>query len=148
MPWINVRIHFVWSTKCRIPFLNDKIRQSVFHHIKENARSKGIVVDMINGYHDHVHCLISLGSNQTIEKIMQLLKGESSHWINKHRLCEGHFGWQEEYFAASVSESNLSAVRAYIANQENHHRNSTFETEFKSFLKRAGFQRFDDDWDR
>ena len=101
---------------------------------------------MINGYHDHVHCLISLCTNQTIEKIMQLLKGESSHWINKNRLCEAHFGWQEEYFAASVSASNLPAVRAYIANQENHHRNSTFETEFKSFLERAGFQRFDDDF--
>ncbi len=72
MPWVKVWIHFVWSTKNREPFLTGKIRQKVFQHIRENAREKGIHLDFIGGYVDHVHCLISLGTDQTIEKIMQL----------------------------------------------------------------------------
>lgn len=86
MSYIKVWLHFVWSTKDRKPHLTDDIRQKVFQHIRENAREKGIFIDFINGYVEHAHCLISLGSDQTIEKIMQLIKGESSFWINKNGL--------------------------------------------------------------
>ncbi len=142
MPFVKVWIHFVWSTKTREPYLTDEIRPKVFRHIRENALKKDIHLDFINGYTDHVHCLISLGTDQTIEKIMQLIKGESSLWINKSNLCKRKFGWQDEYFAVSVSEPNLESVRKYIANQEEHHKAKSFDEEFLGFMKRAGFQKF------
>jgi putative transposase len=142
MPLVKVWVHFVWSTKNREPFLTDEIRVKVFRHIRENAKEKGIHLDFINGYTDHVHCLISLGTDQTIEKIMQLIKGESSFWINKNRLCKTKFAWQDEYFAVSVSEAILENVRGYIANQEKHHQTKDFNDEFEDFLHRAGFQQF------
>src|SRR6267143_6322763 len=127
MPWVRVWIHFVWSTKNREPYLDEKIRQEVFAHIRKNASAKNIHIDSINGYVDHMHCLISLGTDQTIEKIMQLIKGESSFWINKDRLVKTRFEWQDEYFAVSVSESLVTGVRKYIANQEEHHRRKSFD---------------------
>ncbi len=142
MPFVKVWIHFVWSTKNREPFLTDDIRQKVFRHIRENAKTKNIHLDFIGGFVDHVHCLISLGTDQTIEKIMQLVKGESSFWINKNNLCKTKFEWQDEYFAVSVSETIVESVRKYIANQEEHHRTKSFDDEFEGFIKRAGFQRF------
>ncbi|MBA3784849.1 MAG: IS200/IS605 family transposase [Acidobacteria bacterium] len=142
MPWVKVWIHFVWSTKNREPYLADEIRLKVFQHIKENAKEKEIYLDFIGGYVDHVHCLISLGTDQTMEKIMQLIKGESSFWINKNKLCRGKFEWQNEYFAVSVSETVIESVRKYIANQVEHHRTKSFDDEFEGFMKRAGFQKF------
>ena len=142
MPWIKVWIHFVWSTAEHFPYLNDEIRKDVFAHIRDNARSKGIFIDMINGFVDHVHCLISLGSDQTIEDVMRLIKGESSHWINQQKLTKARFAWQKEYFAVSVNPAGLDTVRRYIANQENHHRNLGFKEEFDDFLVRAGFEKF------
>ncbi|MCA1624787.1 MAG: IS200/IS605 family transposase [Acidobacteria bacterium] len=144
MPFVKVWIHLVWSTKNREPYLTDETRQKVFVHIRENARAKNIHLDFINGHKDHVHCLISLGTDQTIEKIMQLIKGESSFWTNKNRLCKTKFEWQDEYFAVSVSESTLESVRKYIANQEEHHRKRSFGDEFEDFLSRAGFQKLKD----
>ena len=144
MPWVRVWIHFVWSTKNREPYLHDEIRAKVFAHIRKNARAKNIHIDFINGHVDHVHCLVSLGTDQTIEKIMQLIKGESSFWINKSGLCKTKFGWQDEYFAVSVSEASVPGVRKYIANQEEHHRTKSFKDEFEGFMNRAGFQRFKD----
>lgn len=144
MPWVKVWLHFVWSTKDRFPYLNDDIRPRVFDHIRDNARKKGIFIDFINGYVEHVHCLISLGTDQTLEKIMQLIKGESSFWINKEKLTKTRFEWQDEYFAVSVNEDTLPSVRKYISNQEEHHRNVGFDDEFENFLKRAGFQKFKD----
>ncbi len=144
MPWVKVWLHFVWSTKNREPFLTNEIRQKVFQHIRENAKEKGIHIDFINGYTDHVHCLISLGTDQTLGKIMQLLKGESAFWINKNNLCKTKFGWQDEYFVVGVCESMLEKARKYIANQEIHHRTNSFKHEFEVFLKIAGFEKFKD----
>jgi len=62
--------------------------------MRENSKDKGILIDTINGYQEHCHCLISLGIDQTISKIMQLLKGVSSFWINKHHLSKLKFEWQ------------------------------------------------------
>ncbi|MDP5201158.1 transposase [Flavobacterium sp. DG2-3] len=92
MPFTKVYIHCVWSTKNRFPFLNSiDLRQKVWQHIKENALKKDIYLDFINGYTDHFHCLISLGTDQTIQKTIQLLKGESSYWINKNQLTIDKF---------------------------------------------------------
>ena len=140
MPWINVWLHFVWSTKNRTPYLRDGVRTRVFEHIRENARAKNIHIDFLNGWLEHVHCLISLGADQTMQKLMQLIKGESSFWINKNKLTSTKFQWQDEYFVASVSESNVASVRRYIARQEVHHAKVPFESEFDDLLIRAGFR--------
>ncbi|PVV59564.1 IS200/IS605 family transposase [Chryseobacterium sp. HMWF035] len=141
MPFIKIYIHVVFSTRNRIPYFNtQELRIKVWKHIKENASQKGIFVDMVNGYSDHCHCLISLGSNQNIEKIVQLLKGESSHWINKNVLTKEKFFWQDEYFAVSVSESMIETVRNYVKNQESHHKKKSFAEEYQEFLDKYNFK--------
>ena len=76
MAFVKIYIHFVWSTKNRQPFLeSSELRRKVWEHIKENAKMKDIFIDTINGYQEHCHCLISLGIDQTISKVLQLLKG-------------------------------------------------------------------------
>ena len=67
-----------------------------------------------------------------------LLKGESSHWINKHDLIKMKFEWQDEYIAVSVTESNIEIVQRYILNQEEHHRKKSFVEEFDEFMKKYG----------
>lgn len=140
MSLIKVYIHFVWSTKNRFPYLDSiELRQKVWNHIKENAKEKGIFIDFINGYSDHCHCIISLGVDQNIQKIMQLIKGESSFWINRNKLTKEKFEWQDEYFAVSVSESIIDKVRDYIKNQEIHHKKKTFQEEYEEIISKFGF---------
>ena len=141
MPFIKIHIHLVFSTSERKPFLNSKdLRIKIWKHIKENAAEKGIFIEMVNGYSDHCHCLISLSSDQNIEKVVQLIKGESSFWINKNNLIKEKFRWQDEYFAVSVSESMVENVRNYIKNQENHHSKKTFSEEYLEFIEKYNFK--------
>jgi putative transposase len=140
MPMIKIWIHLVWATKSRQPLLDKSIRQNVFQHMRDNAKQKDIYVDFINGHVDHVHLLISLNAEQTIAKTVQLIKGESSYWINKHQLCNEKFEWQDDYFAVSVSESGVDAVREYIKNQEIHHAKKTFQQEYDEFMEKYGFR--------
>ena len=145
MPFVKVYIHFVWCTKNRIPFLaSPEIRKQLWQHIRQNAKEKNIFIDFVNGYNNHCHCLVSLGIDQTIQKTMQLIKGESSFWINKHDLIKQKFEWQDEYFAVSVSESGIDKVREYIKNQEVHHHKKTFEQEYNNFISEYNFQKFND----
>ena len=73
-----------------------------------------------------------------VSKLTMLIKGESSHWINKNKLVKGKFQWQDEYIALSVSESIIPKVRDYIKNQEEHHRKKTFSEEYDEFIKKYG----------
>ncbi len=145
MPFVKVYIHFVWSTKNRYPFFDtSELRKRIWQHILDNARTKGIFIDFVNGHKDHCHCLVSLGIDQTIQKVMQLIKGESSFWINKNKLTKEKFEWQDEYFAVSVSESIIEKVRDYIKNQEEHHRATTFQEEYDEFVTKYNFKIYKD----
>jgi putative transposase len=140
MSWVRVYMHLVFSTKNRQPFLNSaELRKKVFQHIKNNAEEKGIWLDCINGYQDHAHCLISLGKEQTISKVAQLIKGESSYWINQQNLTNEKFIWQDDFWVVGVSESHLASVRKYIHNQELHHAAHSFESEINSFMEKYGW---------
>ena len=139
MAFVKVWIHAVWGTKNREPVLEKGILESVCDHIKENGKLKGIFIGCINGYSDHLHCLMLLNADTSISKQMQLIKGESSFWINKNKIIKGHFEWADEYFASSVSEDKLDIARAYILNQQEHHKKVTFKYEYEKFLKHFGF---------
>lgn len=142
MGYAKIWVHLVWTTKNREPLLTKDIRRDIFNHIRENAKKKSIYVDYINGHFEHVHCLISLGTGQNIEKTLMLLKGESSFWINKNKISLGKFEWQDDYFAVSVSESALNKVRNYIKNQENHHKRKSFNDEYHEFISKYKFDAF------
>jgi putative transposase len=81
-------VHTAWGTKNRDPVLLKEKRDILFSHIQYNARIKEIFIDTIGGYQDHIHCLISLGSDQNIAKVMQLIKGESAFWANREKLFQ------------------------------------------------------------
>jgi len=131
----------VFSTKNRHPYLTKNIRYKIQNHIAENCKKKSILLRDINGYTEHLHCLISLGKEQTIAKVAQLIKGESAYWINKNDLISETFMWQDDYFAVSVSESNVEKVSDYIKNQEKHHRKKSFVEEIKEFNEKYKFEK-------
>lgn len=113
--------------------------------LEKMPEPKGVFLDHINGYREHVHCLLSLGTEQTLAWIVKMLKGESSHWINQQGLTNQKFHWQHEYFAVGVGESVLERTRSYNRNQEEHHSKKPFEDEFDAMIRNYGFQRFKDD---
>jgi putative transposase len=135
MSYLKIWIHCVWTTNRKVPFLRDEIRNEIIFHIRDNAKTKGIYIDHINGHLEHLHALISLGGNQTVSEIMQKIKGESSHWINKNKLTKLKFEWQDDFYSVSIGMSQLENLRKYIRNQEQHHKKITFEEELDSIIE-------------
>jgi len=131
-------LHLTWAVKNRERLLTPNTRPLLHSHIQENARSKDIFLKALFINADHVHALIDLPTNLTIEQTVKLLKGESSHWINEQRLTMGAFHWQRGYGAFSVCPSKMKEACAYIAGQEEHHRQRTFQDELKALVKHYG----------
>ena len=142
MPYVKNWLHCVWGTKTRTPFLSGDLKYDLINHIRTNAKEKGIYIDFLNGSKEHLHCLLSLKHDQSLSKVMQLIKGESSFWINKNSITRMKFGWADEYYGVSVSESHLELVRNYIKNQEQHHQIQTWQEESDEFMKKYGFDKF------
>ena len=141
MSWIRIWIHLVFSTKNGTPFfVTPEIRKKVFTHISENAKEKDIWLDVVGGHKDHIHCLLSLGREQTISKVVQLIKGESLFWINRNSITPQKFSWQDDFWAVSVSESHIDSVKKNINNQEEHHRVKTFDEEVDGFMKKYSWK--------
>jgi REP element-mobilizing transposase RayT len=139
MPYIRMYGHFVWATKSRKKLLSIENKDLLCEHIREYAGSKNIQLLNINGWHDHLHAIISLSSDQNIATIMNLIKGESSFWANRNLKLPEKFGWQEEYFAVSVSQSQLKQLNQYIDRQEEHHMIKSFKNEYDEFIKKYNF---------
>lgn len=138
MAHVSVWLHTVWATKNRERILVNGKRELICEHIKQNASEKGFYIDIVNGYLDHLHCLMALRSDWTVAKQLQMIKGEAAHWANKNSILENKLEWADEYFAASVSMDKLDIVRNYILNQEAHHRTNSFEAEYVRFLSAYG----------
>jgi putative transposase len=140
MPFVRVWIHAVWSTKDWEPLLERTIRHEVFEHIFENGCKKGLAMARVNGFIDHTHALFALPKETSISKALQLLKGESSHWINTNSIIKKRFEWQDEYFAKSVSQESLRNTCLYIDNQEEHHKVVSFKEEYNKLIQETAME--------
>jgi putative transposase len=132
----RLHIHLVFSTKGREPVLADAIRDSLHRYMAVVLQNLGCPTVLINSVEDHVHLLFDLGRTVPISKAVEEVKKSSSKWLKTQGRLFADFSWQAGYGAFAVSESNVSAVREYIARQREHHRKKTFQEEYRQFLER------------
>ena len=137
----NVLLHVIFSTKHRSPFLKTKaLREGMNAYMVGTLRNIDCPSLIVNCVEDHLHCLCQLSRTITIAKLIEEMKTSSSAWIKTQATDVKDFYWQGGYGAFSVSQSNAEQVKAYIANQEEHHRKTTFQEEFREFLRRHGLE--------
>ncbi len=134
----RVAIHIVFSTKHRKPWLQTReLRSDLFAYmatiLKNNVDSPALI---IGGVADHIHALCLLSRKFAIMKVIEEAKKETSKWIKKQSSGTNGFSWQSGYGAFSVSESNIPQVKRYIENQETHHKQFSFQDEFRELCKR------------
>ena len=132
-------VHVIWGTLNREKLLNKEAAARLSRYLTEYADTKSVYMKINYVNADQVHTLVDLPTNLSIEELIQLLKGSSSHWVNANNILSGKFAGRG-YGAFSVSESNVVQVAAYIAGQEEHHRVRTFADELREFIERHGLR--------
>jgi REP element-mobilizing transposase RayT len=132
----RLHIHLVFSTKNREPLIADPVRDSLHRYMASVLQNLGCAPVLINSVEDHAHLLFDLARTISISQAVEDVKKSSSKWIKTQGPEFAGFAWQAGYGAFAVSESNVETVRAYIANQREHHRTKTFQEEYRAFLER------------
>jgi REP element-mobilizing transposase RayT len=85
-----------------------------------------------------MHVLASLPATITLAQAANAMKANSSRWIHENFPQAQGFDWQPGYGAFSVSKSAELRVKAYILNQDEHHRQLLFTAEFMALLDKHG----------
>lgn len=130
----HVAIHFVFSTKNRIPWIDERIRERLHEYMGGIVRELKGRQMTVNSVADHVHLYAYIPKTVSVSEFMGKVKGSSSKWISSTFSGFGDFTWQEGYGAFSVSKSNEKKVIEYIQKQQTHHHKKGFQEEFIEFL--------------
>jgi len=131
----DVTLHLIFSTKERYPFLDQEIRDSMHRYLATLCRDLGSTCHKVGGVSDHAHLVTSLPRTLSQSQLLEDIKKKSSKWIKEvDNEKYGKFAWQSGYGAFSVSRSNLEEVIRYVAKQEEHHMQLSFQDEYRAFL--------------
>lgn len=135
--YTSLLAHCVFSTYQRRPIIPREMQSRLWAYMGGIARAYKMKALAVGGIEDHVHLLLSLPTTITVAKAIQVIKANSSKWMNEHG-GRGMFSWQKSYGAFTIGVSQVKATVGYIQNQERRHAKITFEEEFNAILRRHG----------
>ena len=119
---IKIYLHLVWTTHGRAPWILPELERDLYRCIGQEAVRFGCEVLALNGMPDHVHVIVRFPATVALSKLLQAMKGTSSHFArdNFPRTDVG-YGWQDNYAAFGISPSQLQKAIEYVQNQKQRH---------------------------
>ena len=129
-----------FSTKSRVAAITAELQPRLFEYVGGILRAERCCLVAAGGVADHVHLLVSLSREISIAQTVRLIKSNSSRWIHDTFADQKDFAWQTGYGVFAVSFSHLENVKKYLARQQEHHRKTSFQDEFRAFLRRHNIE--------
>jgi len=133
--YTQIHIQFIFAVKYRMALIGTSWKNELHQYITGIIQNKSHKMLQVNSMPDHLHMLIGFRPDENMSQLAQIVKSESTKWINANHLCPRKFSWQESFGGFSYSKSHVPNVIRYIQNQEAHHRKQTFLDEYIAFLK-------------
>ena len=131
----SILVHLIFSTKNRQPFISEEIEKELHPYLATIFKRLKSPSLAIGGSFDHTHCLFSLSRTVRIAELVEELKADTSSWIKTKGNEFKGFYWQKGYGAFSIGQSQVPALKRYIARQRIHHQRVPFQSEYRKFLK-------------
>lgn len=132
----QLNVQTVFAVKGRENILEPEFRNQLFGYISVILKNIKQYPLAVNGYKDHVHIFFELNPTSSLSDVLEIVKANSSKWINSNRFVMGKFEWQRGYGGFTYSRSQRDRVIKYIMNQEKHHNRKTFKEEYLEILKK------------
>jgi putative transposase len=135
---LSLRVHLVWATKDRRPWLDPEWRSRLFACAAAVVDRRGGKLLCAGGTRDHVHLYLEPPSTLALSDLVNSIKTTTSKWIHDTFPHRHSFRWQHGYGAFSVTSFEDGHLRSYIQNQETHHRENRFAREYLGLLAKHG----------
>ncbi|MBL7848696.1 MAG: IS200/IS605 family transposase [Cyclobacteriaceae bacterium] len=133
--YTQIYIHVVFAVKGRQNLIYKQNREQLHKYITGIVQERDHKMLAIFCMPDHLHFLVGLKPRMAISDLVRDVKAGSSNFINGQHWIQGKFCWQEGFGAFSYSRSQIDYVIQYILNQEEHHQQESFRTEYVRLLE-------------
>ena len=134
----QIIFHLTFRTKYNIPAIGLEHKKELYRYIWGIVKNKNCILFQINGTENHVHILSDLHPSICLANYIKDIKVASSIWMKESGKFPKFRGWAEGYGAFTVAYRNKQTVVNYIKNQEEHHKQVSFEHEYIALLKEHG----------
>src|SRR5438552_8487667 len=134
---VKILVHIVFSTKNRADLILSETEDALYGYISGIVTKNNARLIIANGTTDHSHFLVSVGRNDIAVLIGNMKRG-SSLWAKTNGIPNLY--WQRGYGAFSIGQSQVPEVTKYIANQKLHHKNQSYQDEFRELCRRYGIE--------
>jgi len=132
----QIYIQAVFAVHNRDSIIRNNWEDELQKYITGIIQNEGHKMLAINGTHNHIHLFFGMKPNQSVSKLVQDVKSNSSKWIAEKSFVKSKFSWQEGFGAFSYGHSQLNDVIAYVNNQKEHHKKQSFRDEYLLFLRK------------
>jgi putative transposase len=112
---VSLLVHLVFSTKNRADVITPEVEPDLFAYLSGTINQLDSRCLASGGTANHVHLLVSLSKNHALSWAVGEIKKASSKWIKTKGAGFRQFGWQDGYGAFSIGQSNVTALKRYIA---------------------------------
>jgi len=119
----QLHYHFVFTTKYRKPALRGDVGTKVRDVVREVCRGLDVVILKGHVRPDHVHLMLSLPPNLSPSRVMQAIKGRTSHHMlmdfrQLRREFWGRHLWARGYFVCTTGNVTDEVIKQYIEQQD------------------------------
>jgi putative transposase len=133
--YTQIHIQAIFAVKYRDAVIDNAWQERLHQYITAIIQKNTHKMLSVNSMPDHMHLFFGFRPTQSLSDLMQIVKGESSEWINKQKFTSSVFRWQAGYGAFSYARSQVKTIADYVQNQQQHHQKKTFLEEYEKFLK-------------
>lgn len=127
-------LHIIFAVKNRDALLHKEWRSRLFAYMAATINNRGHYSLAVNGVDDHVHLFFDYKGHELVSDLVREVKKSASEFIKQKKLSPFKFEWQIGYGVFSHGYKEKDTVINYVLNQEEHHRDKTFQEEYLDFL--------------
>ena len=119
----DIKYHIVWITKYRKPVLRGAIAERTRELIRMVCSTNDVEILAGHVGTDHIHLLVSVPPHLSASKLVQYIKGNTSHKLQMEykELNKQYWGrhlWARGYFVASSGNVTDEVILKYIQSQD------------------------------
>lgn len=140
MSAVNSIYHIVINTYRREMTIPDETSEHMYRYIWSIINSRNCTLYRIGGIGNHIHMLVELSPSMALSDLVRDIKQGSSKWAKQQVYFPMFSGWGKEYGAFSCSVRDKERIVNYINRQHEHHKERTFEQEYKEMIERSGLE--------
>lgn len=131
----KIVFHLTWSAYRRQPMIDGVTRDFLLEFFRKTLIRERVTLVAVAFVRTHVHLLLRTGPQIDLSRLVQFLKGGSSHAANRQPDNKLGLRWNPEYSVTSVSPKLVPSAIQYIQSQDRRHPDEATQEKRTAALK-------------